>query len=417
MSSRTSATINPKRLVNLSYLLLLFVCIVGFSILSDRQRADIEDLGSSDLYKQAGVLISFIVVITVFLRKGLSNASKVVDPYILAALLWIAATVMWSGVPSVSARRVVLTTLVVLTVVMVVDIIGSKQALKILAAALLSAIAASILVGLLIPGGKHLPSDPQSSIVGAWRGIFDHKNNTGLISALAVILCYYQYKIGGKKVWLFGTILSAILLYLSMSKTSMALLVPSMLFATVIVSIKNNKLNVYIMYGLLLILFPLTVYFGIDGLLAVLDDPQALTGRPQIWLGLFEMAMRNPFLGMGYGSIFGVGYDSELMNYAGGWVLTVAHGHNGYLEQFAAIGAVGLVLSVYAFILRPFHKAIFLPSEMNALSWMAIAVILFFSFHNLLETSLFDRTRAAWVVLLVVISSVRYELLAHRTGR
>ena len=69
-------------------------------------------------------------------------------------------------------------------------------------------------------------------------------------------------------------------------------------------------------------------------------DP-TLTGRTQIWKSVGAEIMKHPILGYGY-CAFWRGYQGESANSAltNGWAVTSAH--NGFLQTWLTLGAVGL---------------------------------------------------------------------------
>jgi O-antigen ligase len=68
-----------------------------------------------------------------------------------------------------------------------------------------------------------------------------------------------------------------------------------------------------------------------------LGRDETLTGRTDIWRVLFQVAARSPIVGLGYGGFWGL--HPEITSQ-----IQVPQGHNGYLDVYVELGAVGIAL-------------------------------------------------------------------------
>lgn len=73
----------------------------------------------------------------------------------------------------------------------------------------------------------------------------------------------------------------------------------------------------------------------------------SLSGRDELWAKVFEYAMRNPLLGSGYGAFWTEGKGRELVT-----TWNPRQAHNAYLDVFADLGLVGIVVVLIVFPLR-----------------------------------------------------------------
>lgn len=144
----------------------------------------------------------------------------------------------------------------------------------------------------------------------------------------------------------------------------------------------------------------------------IFDDPEAFTGRVAIWDALAMVISDYPAGGIGFQSLYQVGADTPLLNYASGWISLLAHGHNGYLDILAATGIIGFALFLFAFLFRPLRQIIKSKHMHPKVSGLIFSLITFVIFHNFLESSLLNKEKALWVTLLIICAiaqSVTYK--------
>jgi exopolysaccharide production protein ExoQ len=123
-------------------------------------------------------------------------------------------------------------------------------------------------------------------------------------------------------------------------------------------------------------------------ILAALGRDPTLTGRTEIWAELLEIAWKQPVLGLGYGSFW---IDPPIS-------FDINQGHNGYIDVFLELGAVGIVLLVlFLFSLyRKARNALEIDKEWGAfvLSFLVMSV-----FYNFTESAFLGATSHLWVML------------------
>jgi exopolysaccharide production protein ExoQ len=121
-----------------------------------------------------------------------------------------------------------------------------------------------------------------------------------------------------------------------------------------------------------------------------------LTGRTDLWSDLLDIAAENPIIGVGYGS-FWIGNTHNLWE-RHLWGPT--QGHNGYIDVYLELGAVGLLI-LAAVIIRGYRAALKLMSTdfwRGALhiAWLTVLVI-----HNLSESSYLRGAVDLWFTFLL----------------
>jgi len=177
--------------------------------------------------------------------------------------------------------------------------------------------------------------------------------------------------------------------------------------------------------GLLLLILhiseisPLTIVAGAVG------RDETLTSRTgsdeAIWPVLFPIAMKHPILGVGYGGFWVKPVDG--LDYKG---VPINEAHNGYLDVFIELGAVGILLLVplaVSFFMKARDEFEYRP-DWASLRLACLPVMLI---HNITETSWLSSTMLLWNLFIflavvypeqgvhefVAISKARRRL-AHR---
>lgn len=248
--------------------------------------------------------------------------------------------------------------------------------------------------------------------VGEFRGTFGHKNGIGAIAAFAflfglsvlrrqtghtgrLLCCFYLFAWGG-------------LLFLSHSKTSIALivLVPAV-FLTLRAISRFLRLNVGVLmiFGLAMVGLGvgLLVYGGgytPSSIVGHFIGDSSFTGRDAIWQFMIEHIQQSWLLGQGYGSFWGVGFESPNFRSPLSFIRLLNQGHNGYLDLLVSVGVVGLILFMLQLLKAGFQSEDirYRKPLLFQLIWTAI---IFSLIHNITETSLLRGFSPVWIFTLL----------------
>jgi exopolysaccharide production protein ExoQ len=403
-----------SRLFSILLGVFLIITLVGFMPFSPRNTlVDLETTGSGSVIRQALYVLIFALSIIFF---ALSKKRLVIVglPWpIIMVFAWSLLTLLWSAVPDIGFRRLMLAFIICSVLYNLVFSLGIQKAFKILVFVVVGCTLVSLLAGLLIPAAVHQPNDREFAVIGDWRGIFVHKNNAGLMAALAFMLAFNQLLGTKQKLWAAITGLTGLMLLLTGSKTSLILCFPALTmgyFAKHYLLERNRNVKTILTAALALMTLLIISFVLLNWQLAedALADPTAFTGRAGIWGVMLKVIGENPLFGHGFGSLFSVGSDTPLAkyttDYAFEWVLRVAHAHNGYLEMIASIGFIGFVVAFYAFLVKPVKLFCKLPTQYTAPFIVPIISLLFFMiFHNTFETSLFNGARQGWIIWFFIV--------------
>lgn len=333
---------------------------------------------------------------------------KVLPLSLTLLLAWSICSVGWAIDPGISLRRVTLAVIVVLTVFLAVEAAGTARTLAVLRWSFAALLLFNYLVVLGSPEGVHSTADFDPSLAGNWRGLMLHKNTAGVACAFTILLWLFT----GDRRPLRWVVIGAAgyFLYETQSKTSLGALGVSLVFGFIfrVLSARPRMVAAAVaVVALILCLLAGQEYLG--ELSRYLSQPDALTGRLQIWKILWSFSMSNLALGSGYGSFWDIGPASPIFQYTRNWVVFITSGHSGYLDVLAQLGLGGLVLTVVAVLLAPLWRLLSNSTSSPAICGMLAASLAFFAMHNVTETSFLDRDRLAWVLLLFVIALIGVE--------
>ncbi len=142
-------------------------------------------------------------------------------------------------------------------------------------------------------------------------------------------------------------------------------------------------------------------------LLAIGKD-STLTGRTDIWGAVMESIMKHPILGYGYGG-FWWGTHGEAYNIDSrvGWM--VPYAHNGFLDVWLDLGAVGLGLVIATFIkaIRDGMRSI--RGERSFYVQWCLSIVFLTVLYNLDEGTLLAPTELVWVLYIIACTGLAME--------
>jgi exopolysaccharide production protein ExoQ len=201
----------------------------------------------------------------------------------------------------------------------------------------------SLIVVVIAPRyGIHQVADAQQNVhAGAWRGVFTHKNQLGQVCAIYISALLFAGRHVVKPVFRLGMIVVLLALLgttRSASPIVISFLTPILVLATVYI---GGWLRVVTMVAI-----GVVGYIGLillEILLTFLGRDTTFTGRTYLWNAALESISLRPFFGYGYSSPTYGDYTYFISRLMG-----VYDPHNGVLDTWLGLGAVGVVLLVCA---------------------------------------------------------------------
>lgn len=367
----------------------------------------------SPLRQYSYVMVLAMVIYACRLREYPSRLLTLpVSLTIALAYCWISLS--WSDVAGVALRRVILTTLIIWTIFAAIRVSGFDDTLKSLRSIMIVILVLNFIAAVFFPSfGIHtvggFAETDDGGIIGDWRGVMSHKNFAGPFCAVTILTFLFCNKdMTQFKRW--AVILGALLfLIMTASKTSMGILALSLSVGT-LVSFYNVRFRIIVMPLLLIVigLIVILAVFNWDVLIAPLQREDALTGRVQIWPVLIAYWHDHVWLGSGYGSFWNVGATTPIFSYvkANNWVGDQGQGHNGYLDLLVALGLPGLILVVICVIIWPLARLLWIVNVPGDRRGYTFALVMFCAFHNLTESTLFERDAIVNVFLMMALALV-----------
>lgn len=135
-------------------------------------------------------------------------------------------------------------------------------------------------------------------------------------------------------------------------------------------------------------------------ILLLLGKDATLSGRTTIWQAVKVSLLKRPLLGYGY-MAFWNGMQGESANVASAKGEIVTGAHNGFLNVWLTLGAVGMVLTVYAVARSIKHGVACLRVERSShLNWY-VCVVLLTIVHSMDETQTLAPNDLTWIMFMV----------------
>jgi O-antigen ligase len=299
--------------------------------------------------------------------------------------------------------------MVVCCVLCSVDMLGPERSLRVLRFALGTIIIVNCISILVVPQAVHLPGEFEGELAGNWRGMHYHKNNAGAIAALTALI-FFHHAIASKRMrdWLVF-VAAVFFLVGTQSKTATGFFAVSLIMSTAYRFLARTELGrQFFMYLFVSILALACIgwLLAYEEIADLMSDPGSFTGRVAIWQTTFTYLRDHWLLGSGFGSFWLIGDASpttQVTSQSTRWIQLVAHSHNGYLEILVTTGAIGLLLSVIAFVIIPTKQLVSRGGDVGLKS-LLLSVVFFVVLANLLETAFLSSSHPEWVIFLVVLA-------------
>jgi O-antigen ligase len=331
---------------------------------------------------------------------------------------------VWSESPTLAAFRVIQVATVAVLLAIIAKNLSQASVVWTILAILTAITVVNYFVAILYPSlGIHNYGIPRATGY-QWRGILADKNYAGAASALAIIYALFA-PVRLPAIARAAIALGALgFLVQTWSRTAIILCGVSVLagagirlashtsLANIATGRARRLLAVFALsfFGLIVATL-LLIAFDVDAALAMLEDPNALSHRMQIWRVLVSTYAQSPFTGVGFGS-FWTPNGAVSAEQGVGWMRNVNQGHNGYLDLLTQVGLPGLALALLALVLVPMRTlSRNLQFDREAVALIA-AVIVFCVGSNLSESGLLTRD-VIWSTFWLLAASMA-AALDHR---
>jgi exopolysaccharide production protein ExoQ len=404
------------RILEAAFIVLLLLFFIGLTPFDLRTPAAVaaRDLASEsgDTLRQICFLsVFFVIAAAAFHKRGLRALASV--PMLIGVLLaWCMLSALWATEPIIVARRVFLAVILVWSVMLSVDAIGTGRSLSLLRYVLMGVLIADWLSILLVQGSVHLTTDIEPTLAGEWRGLHAHKNTAGFVAATSAILfLYFAIRTRRPSDMIFCAA-SVLFLIMTHSKASLGLLPLAFLAGGIYRFASGGRLDrqiAIVAAAFLFVIFLAAIAVQWDFISRFLEDPENLTGRTAIWQAELAFIRDHPLLGSGFGSFTNTGVRSPIYDYVGAnWVSQIGESHNGYLELLVTIGGIGFALALAGLVIEPLVAFWRNSRQTEGHYALLFALFCFIVLHNFVESDFLEGTAVQWGEFLLVLALLRF---------
>jgi len=323
-----------------------------------------------------------------------------INPFLVGFCIWAAASVVWAEAASGTINRMVqLVGSIMICVACCVASWGRYRLERIMLTALTGLLVVSLIMVVALPRYA-IHNDP--TLRGLWAGAMSSKNELGIVFSLGLMFGTFAYFTRLITLRHFVCLL-ALIAVISLGASSTTATVTGVMAATIVwLSIRppidpDGNALVVVLFVLLLIGLPYLAATLLSGPPTVVDilgpvtealgKDISLTGRDDIWSRVLIEARQHPVMGAGYGSFWlGPGGPSEWIHEELYWIPYQAH--NGYIDIFNELGAVGIAL-VVGFVLWHLKQVGQLWWVDRPTAALHLALLVYTLVSNVTESTLF----------------------------
>jgi exopolysaccharide production protein ExoQ len=348
------------------------------------------------------------------------------NPFLMLFVALAVSSVAWSIDPVVTLRRD-LRLVTVLLDALAFMLVGwhQRRFQNVVRPILTIMLGGSLIFGLLFPT-LAIHQETSYELVGAWRGLTNHKNSLGALSCIGVIFWTHAWVV--KEVRLAaaaaGLAVCVACLLLSRSSTSLVTSVFVVLFLLLFLR-GPRRLHRYMPYviGLfaaLLLVYSIAILRLVPGLDLLLQPIAFLTGkdlsftgRSEIWAIITEHVDLHPYLGTGYGAYWVPLPGSPSAEFLQRLHFYPGSSHSGYMEVANDLGIAGL-LTLIGYLLVYLVQCLVLLRQQRKQSALFLALLLQQGITNLSETHWLSVTSVNFAIMTLATAALARCLLDER---
>jgi exopolysaccharide production protein ExoQ len=279
---------------------------------------------------------------------------------------------------------------------------------------------ASILTAVLFPGYGTAQADV--GYVGSWIGLFPHKNWCSIM--MAFLLSPVLYLRPAQAIHKFAQVafitLTLFLILMTQSRTGWMVTVSLLAYVGVTKSILRftKKDRAALVMSLATVLGAAGILFlrYYSEVMLFLGKDATLTGRTTIWKLTIVSIMKAPLLGYGFQAFWhGLQGESANVTLADHWGVPAAH--DGYLEVWLGVGALGLGLVMFS-LLRAYRDGYicYRKDRLKNVEWY-LCIIWLTLVSNVAETTLMVPHDLGWIMYVMACAGLNHEARLIRRER
>jgi exopolysaccharide production protein ExoQ len=254
--------------------------------------------------------------------------------------------------------------------------------------------------------------------LGAWRGIFWHRNHLGSLMALFSSLFILKAAIEkqNKKKFFFYLILfllAAILVAGSRSATGILIFFILNVFLTLAFLWSKFRHRLarkhYIIIAVIIIILVIAALANLEFIFGLLDRSTTLTGRIPLWIDILtnHWAIK-PVFGYGFGAFWNQESVRILLQTRHNWRYPVWFGDNGFLDILLNTGFIGLTIFLVFLISTAVKSVRVFKSLASPISLFPFLLVMYIFWANISYSFLLEVDQFVWMLLIIAAAlSVR----------
>jgi exopolysaccharide production protein ExoQ len=397
-----------KAIENTFVVLSLFFFSQGlFSLFINVEELDLNPDASSEVLRTAAFVIYLITAGLLAYRWQETYRAIAKNKWILFLMVLSIVSIFWSSVPDIALKKVISLLGTTLFGIYLGAHYDFDRQVRFMGGVFGLSVVLSFVYGLGFPEYGIMNTN---AIVGAWKGIYLHKSALGENMFLSFLMLYFFSELNPKyNIW--GKItcaLSVTLLVLSNSSTSTI----SLMFIFVLlnllkhVSLRSKPAIAGLFFSLmLLVVAQLVLIFNLNGFLDASSKDITISGRTPLWETMWEFIQSKVWLGYGYGSFFSPEhFETQILWKEHTW--GPSHAHNGYIQLWASLGVVGLVVFVGGYFYNLGRSLVSYLMFKNPRDLYIFSFLLYTVIFNLTEVSFLSTNHLTWVISVAYIYSL-----------
>ena len=253
---------------------------------------------------------------------------------------------------------------------------------------------------------------------GAFRGVFTHKNQFGAFMAPGGVIFLLNAFRGGKYSWIsWGMlILSCATMVWSQSTTALGTFIVMLMLCFIYrifrwryeVMVSAILAVTIISFAGIILLFGL----GSDSLLDLVGKDVTLSGRTFIWQYVWDKIELRPWLGYGLAAFWN-GYDGPSGYVQLAMTIAVIYAHNGFLDIWLSLGAIGLSVFVLGFFSTTIQSLKLLRKTNNPEGFWPLLFLTYILLSNLTEGTISNLNSSFWALY----TAVSYSLVIAKNNQ
>jgi len=324
-------------------------------------------------------------------------------------LLLVAIVVMsaaWSVYPVVTLRRAAALVLTTGFGAYLALRFPPDVALKLVAWACGLAAIATLVVAAVDPSIAIYQKNSDEQV---WRGIFGHKNAMGRamsFGVLTLVAATFVVRPAARLATIAGALACGTLLFLTMSRGGWVTTAVVLMAVPLFVLLQPNRFSPAVRIAVValaaaigVVLLVALYTYG----LALIGRDESFSGRARLWEVAIRSGMKHFVLGAGYRSFWTDAGASDVYLSTSTIGSSLGNGHNGYLDTWLEIGAIGLGAFLLVFVTAIRRVVRHLTQGPDA-TCIWLAMILGYTFiYAWSEQILIHQSEIAWVMLVATL--------------